>query len=152
VPPSPISLEERLRAVTRWTPVTWVLVAVNVALFAAMALAHGRLFHFSQDTLLTWGGGLAPRVFDHQWWRAGSHMFLHDNLAHLASNLLFLLLIAPLVERLLGSTRFALVYLLAGLGGGLLVMGTYPQQVVVGVSAAVYGVYGALLGCCLRGP
>jgi hypothetical protein len=31
-------------------------------------------------------------------------------------------------------------------------MGTYPQHVVVGASAAVYGVYGALLGCCLRGP
>jgi membrane associated rhomboid family serine protease len=151
-PPVPLSVEERLRAVTRWTPVTWVLVAANVVLFAAMALTNGRLFHFSQHVLLTWGGGLAPRVFGHQWWRAGSHMFLHGNLAHLASNLLFLLLIAPLVERLLGNVRFALVYLFAGLGGGLLVMGTYPQHVVVGASAAVFGVYGALLGCCLRGP
>jgi membrane associated rhomboid family serine protease len=146
------ALEERLRSLARWTPVTWLLVAANVVLFAAMALTHGRLFHFNQHILLTWGGGFAPRVFDHQWWRAGSHMFVHANLAHLAANLLFLLLIAPLVERLLGSVRFALVYLVAGLGGGLLVMGTYPQLVAVGASAAVYGVYGALLGCCLRGP
>jgi hypothetical protein len=65
---------------------------------------------------------------------------------------LFLLLIGPLVERLLGPIRFALVYLLAGLGGGLLVMGTSPQHVVIGASAAIYSVYGALLGCCLRGP
>jgi rhomboid protease GluP len=150
--PAPLPGEERLRALSRWTPVTWVLAAANVSLFAAMALAHRRVFHFSQDALLSWGGGLAPRVFGSQWWRAGSYMFVHGDLAHLAGNLLFLLLIAPLVERLLGSGRFALVYLLAGLGGGFLAMGTYPQHVVVGASAAVYGVYGALLGCCLRGP
>jgi rhomboid protease GluP len=141
-----------LRAITRWAPVTGVLVAANVALFAAMAVTHRRVFYFSPDVLLTWGGGLAPRVFDHGWWRAGSYLFVHGNLAHLATNLLFLLLIAPLVERLLGPIRFALVYLFAGLGGGLLLMGTYPQHVVVGASAAVYGIYGALLGCCLRGP
>ena len=152
LPPTPISFDERLRAVTRWTPVAWALAAANVGLFAAMALTHRRLFSFSPDVLLTWGGALAPRVFGHGWWRAGSCLFVHGNLAHLAGNLLFLLLIAPLVERLLGPVRFALVYLFAGLGGGLLVMGTYPQHVVVGASAAVYGVYGALLGCCLRGP
>jgi rhomboid protease GluP len=152
LPPKPIPFDEQLRAVTRRTPVTWALAAANVALFAAMAVTYWRLFYFSPNILLTWGGGLAPRVFDHEWWRAGSHMFVHGNLAHLAGNLLFLLLIAPLVERLLGPIRFALVYLVAGLGGGLLAMGTYPQHVAVGASAAVYGVYGALLGCCLRGP
>jgi rhomboid protease GluP len=152
VPPSPMPFDERLRTATRWTPVTWILVLANGGLFATMAVTHGRLFHFNPDILLTWGAGFAPRVFDHQWWRAGSHMFVHGDLAHLAGNLLFLLLAAPLVERLLGSFRFGLVYLFAGIGGGLLAMGTLPQSVAVGASAAVTGVYGALLGCCLRGP
>jgi rhomboid protease GluP len=151
-PPPALSFDERLRSASRRTPVTWVLVVANIALFGAMAVVQGRLFDFTPHTLLTWGGGLAPRVFGDQWWRAGSHMFLHGNLAHLAGNLLFLLLIAPLVERLLGSVRFGLVYLFAGLGGGLLAMGTMPQGIAVGASAAVFGVYGALLGCCLRGP
>ncbi len=140
---APLPFDERLRAATRRTPVTWALVAANVGLFSAMAATHQRVFYFSPDALLTWGGGLAPRVFDHEWWRAASYMFVHGDLAHLAGNLLFLLLIAPLVERLLGSARFALVYLLAGLGGGLLGMGTYPQHVAVGASAAVFGVYGS---------
>jgi rhomboid protease GluP len=144
--------EEPLKAVTRRTPVTWILVAVNVALFAAMALVQQRVFDFSPHCLLTWGGGLAPRVFGAEWWRAASHMFVHGDLPHLASNMLFLLLVGPFVERLLGSTRFALVYLFAGLGGGLLGMGSAPQHIAVGASAAVFGLYGALLGCCLRGP
>jgi membrane associated rhomboid family serine protease len=180
-------VEDPLKDVTRWTPVTWVLVAANVALFAGMALVQQRVFDFSPHCLLTWGGGLAPRVFGArwwgaasdlfahgdlahlaghmpflllagpsvlgaEWWRAASYMFVHADLAHLASNMLFLLLAGPLLERVLGSMRFALVYLFAGLGGGLLGMGTSPLHVVVGASAAVFGVYGALLGCCLRGP
>ncbi len=146
------SFEDRLRLLTRWTPVTWMLAAANVALFAAMALTRERLSHFGPHLLLSWGGGLAPRVFGGAWWRAVTYMFVHANLAHLTTNLFFLLLMAPLVERLLGSARFGVVYLFAGLGGGLLAMGTLPQVVVVGASAAIYGVYGALLGCCLRGP
>jgi membrane associated rhomboid family serine protease len=145
-------VEEPLKAVTRWTPVTWMLVAANVALFGVMALVQQRVFDFNSHCLLTWGGGLAPRAFGAEWWRAASHMFVHGDLPHLANNMLFLLLVGPFVERLLGSMRFALVYLFAGLGSGLLGMGTSPQHVVVGASAAVFGVYGALLGCCLRGP
>jgi rhomboid protease GluP len=147
-----ISYDEQLRLATRRTPVTWMLVAANVAAFAVMAISHGRLFHINPHVLLTWGGGIAPRVFGDQWWRAATYMFVHGDLAHLAGNLLFLLLIAPLVERLLGPWRFALAYLFAGLGGGLLAMGTMPQGVLVGASAAIAGVYGALLGCSLRGP
>ena len=62
MPPSRVSLGERLRPLARRTPVTWVLVAANVVLFAAMSLAQGRMFHFRQDALLGWGGGLAPRL------------------------------------------------------------------------------------------
>jgi rhomboid protease GluP len=147
-----LRVEEPLKAITRWTPVTWMLLAANVALFAAMAVMQQRVFDFSSHCLLTWGGTMAPRVFEDEWWRAASYMFVHGDLAHLAGNMLFLLLIGPFVERLLGSLRFALVYVFAGLGGGLLSMGTSPQHVIVGASAAVFGVYGALLGCCLRGP
>lgn len=145
-------VEDPLKAVTRRALVTWMLVAANGWLFAGMALMQQRMFDFSSHCLLIWGGGLAPRVFGEEWWRAASYMFVHGDLAHLANNMLFLLLVGPFVERLLGSPRFALVYLFAGLGGGLLSMGTSPQHVVVGASAAVFGIYGALLGCCLRGP
>lgn len=147
-----MQVEEPLKVITQWTLITWMLVAANVSLFAVMALMQQRLFDFSSHCLLTWGGGLAPRVFGGEWWRAASSMFVHGDLAHLASNMLFLLLIGPFVERLLGPMRFALVYLFAGLGGGLLSMGTSPQHVFVGASSAVFGIYGALLGCCLRGP
>jgi rhomboid protease GluP len=146
------TVEEQLMVVTRRVAVTWTLLAANLALFGLMAISQHRLFHFKSDTLLTWGGGLAPRVFGSEWWRAVSHMFVHSDLAHLAGNMLFLLLIGPFVERLVGPVRFALIYLFAGLGGGLLEMGAGPQHVLVGASTAVIGIYGGLIGCCVRGP
>jgi hypothetical protein len=60
--------------------------------------------------------------------------------------------IAPLVERLLGPVRFAVVYLFAGLGGALLMQGWFPTLVSAGASAAINGVFGAFVACYLRAP
>jgi membrane associated rhomboid family serine protease len=117
-----------------------------------MALQHHRLVEINSHVLMNWGAAYAPRTFGGQWWRLLTAMFLHGGLGHLAANLCFLLLMAPLVERLLGPLRFAVVYLFAGLGAGLLALGWFPGSVQVGASGALYGVYGAFLGCYLRGP
>jgi membrane associated rhomboid family serine protease len=145
------AFERRLKAVTRWTPVTLVIVALNIGMFAWMALRHARVLEFHPSILMSWGADYAPRTFNGEWWRTITSMFVHSGLGHLAANLCFLLLIAALVERLLGPVRFALVYLFAGLGGELLGLGWFPSSVAVGSSAALYGVYGAFLGCYLRG-
>jgi membrane associated rhomboid family serine protease len=150
--PALTAFDQRLRAATRWTPVTLLAVAANVAVFAAMAVNCHRLLDFNSNVLMSWGGAYAPRIFHGEAWRAATSLFVHGGLGHLASNLCFLLLIAPLVERLLGSVRFAAVYLFAGLGGSLLMLAVFPASVAVGASGAVYGVYGAFLGCFLRAP
>src|ERR1700752_2535827 len=66
-------IEERLRAAMRWTPASWILAGSNVLMFAVMAFMQQRLFCFSSHSLLKWGGGFAPRVFGHEWWRAASY-------------------------------------------------------------------------------
>jgi hypothetical protein len=58
--PSLKRAQDPLKAVTRRAPVTGVLAAANVVLFAVMALMQQRVFDFSSHVLLTWGGGLAP--------------------------------------------------------------------------------------------
>jgi rhomboid protease GluP len=146
------AFERRLKAVTPRAPVTIALTAANRVVFLAMALWHQRVLEFNAHILMSWGADYAPRAFGGQWWRAITSMFLHDGLAHLAGNLCFLLLIAPLVERLLGSVRFSVVYVFAGVGGGLLGLGWFPCTVMVGASAALSGVYGAFVGCYLLGP
>jgi rhomboid protease GluP len=156
-PPAPdlpvlLAFERRLKAATPWVPVTAAVVAANLVVFAVMALRYHRLVEINSHFLMNWGAAYAPRTFGGQWWRLLTAMFLHGGLGHLAANLCFLLLMAPLVERLLGPLRFAVVYLFAGLGAGLLALGWFPGSTQVGASGALYGVYGAFLGCYLGGP
>jgi membrane associated rhomboid family serine protease len=72
--------------------------------------------------------------------------FLHVNLLHIASNMLTLLFIGPVLERLLGPWRFTAVYLLSALGGSAAIY-AFGDQIgtTVGASGAIYG----LLGACL---
>jgi rhomboid protease GluP len=115
-----------------------------------MACWHRRVLQFNPHILMSWGADYAPRTFNGEWWRLVTAIFLHGGLAHLSANLFFLLLLAPRVERWLGSLRFAAAYGFAGLGGGLLGLAWSPAGEAVGASAAVYGVCGTFLGCCLR--
>jgi hypothetical protein len=70
-------------------------------------------------------------------------------LIHLLSNSYALWVVGPQVERLYGSARFLLIYLLAGIGG---VAGSYVGQEVmnkpsvpsVGASGAIFGLFGVL--------
>ncbi|TMV86884.1 rhomboid family intramembrane serine protease [Thioclava sp. BHET1] len=76
-----------------------------------------------------------------------SYGFLHGGFAHIALNMLsFVSLAAPVSQRL-GQRRYALLYLISLLGGGL---GTAllapPDSLMIGASGAIFGLFGALLG------
>ena len=51
----------------------------------------------------------------------------------------------PLLERLVGSGRFLLLYLAAGLAGSAGALWLSPNDVTVGASGAIFGILGALL-------
>jgi hypothetical protein len=66
-------------------------------------------------------------------------MFVHAGLWHLAFNMLALFFFGPRVEARLGSTRFLVMYLVAGLTGALFSFLT-PTALIVGASGAIFGV------------
>lgn len=82
-------------------------------------------------------------------WRLLTAMFLHGNIEHLAGNMLFLWIFGASVEGRLRPFKFLVVYLLAGLTGGLLediFWGTlHPTVFSLGASGAIMGVAGAYL-------
>lgn len=73
--------------------------------------------------------------------------FLHVGWLHLLSNMLYLGVFGPPVERRLGGARFALLYLASALVGGVAYLLAQPasQQAAVGASGAIAGLIAAHL-------
>jgi membrane associated rhomboid family serine protease len=85
-----------------------------------------------------------PAMLDRQeWWRLLATCFLHGGLIHLALNMYFLFSVGPPLERMLGSWRFLLLYLISGLTGSCaaIIFGprTIPAIQTIGASGALCG-------------
>lgn len=125
--------------------ITKILMGINVAVFVAV-LADESLV----DRLMLLGranfyfGGPPEGVAEGQWYRLVTSMFLHQEVWHIAFNMLGLWWLGGPLEAKLGRVRFLALYLLSGLAGGAL---TYwlaePNQPSLGASGAIYGLLGA---------
>ncbi|HET7501607.1 MAG TPA: rhomboid family intramembrane serine protease [Kofleriaceae bacterium] len=123
--------------------VTYAMIIANVVMFAVEVLLGASPISPTSQKLLDLGGSFPPRTLGGEWWRLGSAMFLHVGILHVGLNMLCLYQ-ARLVEALYGHLGFAVVYWLAGLGGGIASLVAGPSNAVtVGASGAVFGVYGA---------
>ena len=144
----------------RGIPVTILLIAANVAVWALMTLTDNASPDANgQAALLTrWGANIAGLTFAGEPWRLVTSMFLHAGGAHLAFNALALLEIGGVVERRIGGWRTLAIYLVAGLGGSCASAGWHAFTVSVGASGAIFGLLAAVIALGylsrerLRGP
>lgn len=137
---------QRTQAVTAASPgiVAKALVAVNVGIYL-LQLAGGAPVSGAGGAIFENGALYGPLVADGEWWRLVSAAFLHYGFVHLAMNMLALWWFGPPLEAALGSGRFLLLYLAAGLAGSAGALLLSPDAVTVGASGAIYGVFGAIL-------
>jgi rhomboid protease GluP len=127
-------------------PVTKLLVAVNLLVFAAMLAGGAGLWHSSNTVQLAWGANFGPATQDGEWWRLGTALFLHFGAVHLTLNLWALWDAGQLVERMYGHARFACIYFASGLTGNLLSLVAHRGLAISGgASGAIFGLFGALL-------
>ncbi|HVH10632.1 MAG TPA: rhomboid family intramembrane serine protease [Gemmatimonadales bacterium] len=121
----------------------WVLCALNVACFLVTVAGGAAFFSPTTEQLLPWGAEFGPLVLAGQWWRLIAAMFLHFGILHLAFNMWCLLQLGGVAEFLFGRVTFLALYLLSGLGGGVLSLLVHPTIVSAGASGAIFGVAGA---------
>jgi membrane associated rhomboid family serine protease len=74
-------------------------------------------------------------------------MFMHASILHIVFNMLFLFVFGPVIEYVCGHVRFALLYFLCGIAGGVAQIVTGPGSHVpeLGASGAIAGVLGAYI-------
>ena len=91
----------------------------------------------------------AERILvDRQYYRLILSMFLHADIEHIVSNMIFLAGLGKMIEQAVGHVRFCILYLISGLGAGVLSM-IYSVLTgniynAVGASGAIFGLVGAL--------
>ena len=81
------------------------------------------------------------------YWRLFSAIFLHVGAGHLAVNCLSLLIMGGLLEKMVGHSRFAVIYMGSGISGSSFSYLMIPfLGVGAGASGAIFGCVGALAG------
>ena len=152
----PLSDENPLRSI-RFQWVTVGLIALNVAIFiwqagwggqsaaASFALVPAELF---QVRLI---GGAAHGPYDTlavpEGYTLLTYMFLHGDIFHLVSNMLFLWVFGDNVEDAMGHVKYLVFYIACGVAGALAHAFMLPTSALplIGASGAVAGVIAAYL-------
>ena len=144
----------------RWAvaPATYLLVGINVLVFAVMVMRGVNPMNPTSAQLLYFGADHAGAVLQYgEWGRIVTAMFVHVGLIHLATNMWCLWNLGLLAEPLMGSLGVLAVYILTGAAGNLLStllnwihplrdgMGGFTYPVGAGASGAVFGIAGALI-------
>lgn len=140
---------------TRAAPVTPMLIGVNVAIYVLMTIAAGgdlwRSLTGGADayTLLAFGAQNNELLRSGEWFRLLTPAFVHIGLLHLIMNSYALWTIGPMVEKLYGSARYLLIYLVTAAGGCLASTLNHARNhddlgISAGASGAIFGLFGII--------
>ena len=123
------------------TPVAMAVIFVICAALLAWCMLSGQ-----REEILSAYGLSREGILAGEYYRFFTCMFLHAGLLHLASNSIYLYYFGVRAERLLGTGKFLVLYLVSGLCGGVFsVLFSGNAGVSIGASGAIYGLLGAML-------
>ncbi len=126
----------------RVTPAVAWLLAINIGVFFLQLAIFGERNVFAAL-------GFDSVAMPAGWWTMATYMFVHAGLAHLAFNMFALWTFGPRIESEWSTGGFTAFYLWCGLGGALTQLILVRSGVLIGASAAVYGV---MLAFAMRWP
>jgi len=134
--------------ILRIPPATGWLIALNVLVQVVRSLLPQAQDAVVENYLAVHTSGLFQdfRLIDFA--SLFTYQFMHGGWDHLAANMVFLLAMGPGVERPVGKIPYVIIYLSAGVAGAFVQAAlANPDQddILVGASASISGVFGALI-------
>lgn len=118
--------------VSRFPLITCALAGIAISASVPGFFDHSLILRF----------GLVPdTLFGNRFYTLVTSLFFHGNVLHLIGNLYFLFLFGPLAEGALGRKRFLLLFVVAGISGGLLhaAIDLRASLPVIGASGCISG-------------
>lgn len=141
------TLGENIRSIRKQPYITIMLVVANAVVYLILEI----MGNTESASFIASHGGMYPEfiLYNNQWWRILTAMFIHFGAVHLLNNMVIFCLVGARLERAVGHIRLLLVYIISGIGGGLLsyyrMLYTGDYAVAAGASGAVFGTIGGLL-------
>lgn len=98
---------------------TIIFLICNIFVFLLMFLSAGNVNDTARfnAVLIDYGAKLNALVNQGEWWRFVTPIFLHGGWVHLLMNMYGLWILGPYVERLYGSAKFVVFWVLTGTAG-----------------------------------
>lgn len=139
-------MKDLLRKVNRSPYVSIILVVINCIIFLLCQILGERLYMIGYL-------GIRGVLVEQEYGRFIWSMFMHSDLQHLFNNMILLLFMGSMLEKIVGHLQFGMLYFLSGIGGGVLSLlvkyMTNDWSVSIGASGAVFGLDGLLLAVVL---
>ncbi len=120
-------------------PVSFGIMAITAAIYII-----GFMSPSLDVTLTNWLAQANWLILAGDWWRIFTAALLHGSFLHIGFNMYALYLFGPRMEQQVGSPSFAALYIAAAGAGGLASYLLGPlDQVSIGASGAIFGLFGA---------
>jgi len=124
---------------------TYILIALNIAFYVYTSVAGGDFLNTSDSMILRYGQVNGSVIYNGWYYQLFTSMFVHANIAHIAGNMLFLLIFGLRGEEMFSLPEYLLIYFIGGLTGNLLSLWLMPLYVPsVGASGAIFALFGAV--------
>lgn len=121
---------------------TYILIAINVLVYIYTSIAGGNWLNTSDSMIYTYGQ-VNLFVFQGAYWQLFTSMFVHASIAHIAGNMLFLLIFGLRGEEMFSLPEYLGIYLVGGVAGNILSLVFGPLFISVGASGAIFSLFGA---------
>ena len=116
--------------------ITAALIIINVLIFIYTVLKPSFMINTFANYYVNVKAGEYYRLF--------TSMFLHANVYHIFFNMYALYAIGSQMEKYYGKAKFLIIYIVSGILGSLLSC-TLTNNVSVGASGAIFGLFGAMI-------
>ncbi|WAC03030.1 rhomboid family intramembrane serine protease [Lacinutrix neustonica] len=117
---------------------TAILLLLNIIVFLIMTFDGLNIVSPTPKELLEIGGNRRFEVMNGEYWRLFSSMFIHGGLLHLFMNLIGLGLGSSLLEKVLGSVKLIIIYIVCGILASLASIYWHENTVSVGASRCYF--------------
>ncbi|HKS42990.1 MAG TPA: rhomboid family intramembrane serine protease [Blastocatellia bacterium] len=130
----------------RSNPFTMIFIGINLGVFALEWLAGG-MGSLSADIMVLRAMGAKDNPLintQHEYWRFITSNFLHIGFLHLLFNNYALMIIGQEIERIYGSARFVILYIVTGIVASMASYYFNPEVTSAGASGSIFGLFGVM--------